>query len=334
MNTLISTLEEFRAGVPVNVTSSIDLLRPPVAAAERKHLVPMLGRAQYRELLDAYQASSLSTEQAELLKLVQVGVANLSYAGYVTVAQLQMEDTGIRVVLDGQSRTASQWQIDDLREYLAETGYSALEEALDYLEEHKSDFPAWATSAAYTANKEQLLNSTAEFQRWYNINSSHLTFLALLPILRRQEALSLEPVLSYAFCEALRTEIQTGTVSADTQAVLKLLHPALANFTVAEALDELSVDVAKGGLVVREQAVGGDNNRTKRQAPADVLATKRSKALENGRTYLGSLVSLLNSQASATKYPDYFTSDRYVAPTSGPGPYGPPSPRRRVYGAC
>ncbi|MGI4866109.1 MAG: DUF6712 family protein [Janthinobacterium lividum] len=334
MNTLISTIEEFRAGVPVNVTSDIELLLPPVAAAERKHLVTLLGRAQYRELLDAYQASTLSTEQAELLKLVQVATANLAYSAYVTVAQLQMDNTGIRTSSDPNNRTAFQWQIDDLRAYLTETGYSALDEVLDYLDEHKADFPTWAQSAAYTYNKALLLNNAADFSRYYNINGSRRTFLALVAIIGREEVFTLEPVLSPAFCAALRAEIQTGTVSVATEAVLRLLHPALAHLTMSQAIGELSFSLNGGALEL--QVYRADNSNSKESDPGltDLLSLKRTQALENGREYLRKLVTFLNANATATVYPDYFTSDRYVAPASAAHPLSQPLHRRRIYPAC
>jgi len=334
MSTLITTIQEFAAGVPVNVTSDIELLLPPVATAERKHLLPILGRAQYRELLDAYQGSTLSPEQAELLKLVQVATANLAYASYVTVAQLQLSNTGITVTSDPNNRTAFQWQINDLRAHLTETGYSALDEVLDYLDEHKSDFPTWAQSAAYTYNKGLLLNNAADFSRYYNINGSRRTFLALTAIISREEVFTLEPVLSPAFCAALRAEIQTGTVSAATEAVLRLLHPALANITISQAIGELSFSLNGGALELQIYRADNANGKESDPGLSEMLSLKRSQALDNGREYLRKLVTFLNAKASATVYPDYFTSDRYVAPTLAPDPHAPPGPRRRVYSAC
>jgi hypothetical protein len=332
---LITTIAEFRAGLPVNVSSSVELLEAAIGSAERKHVLPVLGRAQYQELLAAYEAEDLSEVQAGLLKLVQVATANLAYAPYITIAQLQIDDQGIRIASDENNKTAFQWQIDDLREYLAETGYQALEDVLGFLDEHKDEFPLWAQSAAYTYNKQLLLNSATDFNTHYNIGGSRRTFLALLSIIGREEVFSIEPVLSAEFCAALRAEIQTGTVSDDTQAVLRLLHPALANFTVAEAIGELSVDLSGGGLVVRELAVGGANNRTKRQAPDNLLAVKRDQARANGRTYLQKLLALLNAKASETVYPEFFTSSAYVAPALPPDPNAPVYARRhRIFNAC
>lgn len=323
---LITTIAEFQTGVPVSVNTSIELLQTPLASAERRHLVPVLGQPQYQALVTAYQASlpqggaALSELQQQLLGLVQVALANLAFAPHVTVAQLLIDDAGIRTTSDGNHNTARQWQIDDLREYLRETGYAALEDVLAFLDENKNEFPLWAQSQAYTYNKQLLLNRLADFQRYYNIGNSRRTFLALLPILEREEVFSLEPALSSEFCAALRAEIQTGAVSAATQAVLRLLWPALANFTVGAAMSELSVDLADGGLVVRELAVGGDNNRVRRQAPPELLAVKREQALGNGRLYLRKLLELLNAQASSTVYPDFFASSCYAAPAPSPAP--------------
>jgi len=334
---LLKTIEEFRVGVPVNVsTTTIEPLQAALASTERRHIKPVLGSAQYAELVAAYEADTLTPLQAQLLASLQVALANLTYAPFLAVAQLSIDDAGVRIKNDANNKTAFQWQIDDLREHLRETGYTALEAALTLLDENKADFPLWAQSEAYTYNKALLLNNAADFQRYYNIDTSRRTFLALLPIIGREEVFSLEPVLSAEFCAALRAEIQTGTTSADTQAVLRLLHPALANFTVAEAMGELSIDLSSGGLVVKELATGGANNRTQRQAPADVLERKRNQALEAGRTYLRTLLALLNTKASATVYPEFFASACYAppAPLLAPTPTPAGQPRRRLYNAC
>ncbi|AMJ65044.1 DUF6712 family protein [Hymenobacter sp. PAMC 26628] len=333
---LLKTTEEFRAGLPVNVTSSIDLLAGALAAAERRHIVPVLGRAQYNELRIAYDAGTLSPLQAELLAVVQAALANLAYAPYITIAQLDISDSGIRIQTDDNHKTAFQWQIDDLREYVTEAGYTALEDALGFLDDNKAAFPLWATSAAYTYNKELLLNSAPDFDKCYRINGSRRTFLALVPLIRQVEHFALEPVLSAAFCQALRDELATGAVGAPTAAVLKLLHPALANLTVAEAVLEMGVDLTPGGLVVQELDKTTTNNRVRKQASETVLALKRNQALETGRAYLRDLVELLNKTASTTVYAAYFSSDRYTAPAPPPDPNAQPAPPRvgGLYGAC
>ena len=333
---LITTIDEFRVGVPMNVTATIDALKPTLAATERRHLVPLLGRPQYDELRTAYAGGTLTERQAELVAVLQTAEANLAYASYLPLAQLQIDDAGIRIASDENNKTAFQWQIDDLKELLLETGFSAIEDALGLLDEYKSDFPLWASSAAYTYNKELLLNSAADFDRYYSIAGSRRTFLALVPIIRREEHFSLEPVLSADFCTALRTEIQSGSISAETQLVLKLLHPALANLTAAEAVGELGVDLAAGGLVVKELDKTTTNNRVRKQASDTILALKRDQALETGRAYLRDLVAFLQKTASATVYPAFFNSDRYVAPVPAPDPNAatPAPPRRRIYSAA
>ncbi|WP_151087384.1 DUF6712 family protein [Hymenobacter baengnokdamensis] len=333
---LLTTIEEFRAGVPVNLSSSIALITGALAAAERRHIIPVLGRPQYKELCDAYAANSLSTVQAELLAAVQVALANLAYAPYITIAQLDLSDAGIRIQTDANNKTAFQWQIDDLREYLTETGYTALDDVLSVLDENKDEFPLWKSSVAYTYNKGLLLNNAVDFDSYYRIAQSRRTFLALVPLISQVEHFSLEPVLSAEFCQAVRDELATGTVSDDTQAALKLLQPALANLTVAEAVLELGVDLAEGGLVVKELDKTTTNNRVRKQASDTILSLKRSQALEKGRAYLRDLLALLQAKASATVYPAFFNSAAFVPPPPPPDPNAPPihHHRRRVYNAC
>lgn len=334
MKTLLTTLDEFRAGVPVNVTSSIELLLPPVAAAERKYFRPLVGRAFYQELLDAYVASDLSEVQAELLELVQIALANLAYASQVTVAQLQIDDAGIRIASDENNKTAFQWQINDLREYLSDTGHAALEEVLTFLDENRAEFPTYVQSEAYTANRTLLLNNARDFSRYYNIGGSRRTFLALVAIIGRLEVFTLEPALSSEFCAELRAEIQTGTVAPATEAVLRLLHPALAHLSMSQAIGELSFNL--NGAALELQVYRPDNANAKESDPGltELLSLKRNQALEVGRDYLRKLVAFLNASASADRYPAYFRSSCYVSPTPDPNALPASGRRGRIYRAC
>jgi hypothetical protein len=336
MKTLITTKEEFRAGVPVNVTSSIELLLPPVAAAERKYLRPLLGRAFCQELLEAYEAGRLSDVQKELLELVQIALANLAYASQVTVAQLQIDDAGIRIASDENNKTAFQWQINDLREYLSNTGHAALEEVLSFLDENRAEFPSYVQSEAYKANRTLLLNSARDFSRYYNIGGSRRTFLALVAIIDRLEVLTLEPALSPAFCAALRAEIQTGTVAPATESVLRLLHPALAHLSMSQAIGELSFNLNGGALELQVYRADNANGKESDPGLTELLALKRTQALDVGREYLRTLVAFLNANASADRYAEFFTSNCYVSPTPTPDPNALPASgrRRKVYSAC
>ncbi|HEX8656463.1 MAG TPA: DUF6712 family protein, partial [Hymenobacter sp.] len=322
----IRTIEQYRAHVVVNTSTDLENLQPDLRLAESQRLRPLLGPALYNELqaLSDAEVTQLLADGEDvrggLLHLIHGALANLAALEYLVVNQVQISDAGVHIFSDQGKKTAFQWQINDLKASFRRKGHNALEEVLAYLDEHAAapELEAWATSAAAVAAHQHLLASARQFSYHYAINDSRLTYLALLPTLRKVERFELAPVIGPALFAEIRAQLITRTVSPANALLLdEYLRPALAHLTMAKALNG-DVGLALNGDAVELNMYRLDDANQK-EADANfsqVLTMKAEQARADGRVYLTQLRQFLNQTASATTYATYFNSSAYASPNA------------------
>jgi hypothetical protein len=318
---LIRTIDQFHNYVKVNLnTTDLENVAPDMRVAERQRIRPVLGPALYNEL-SALSDAELATALADpadvtggLLRLVQEAVANLATLDYLVVNQVQISDIGIRLQVD---KTAFQWQINDLKAYFRRKGYNALEEVLGYLEEHVDDFPAWASSLAAVQSRELFIATAAEFTRHYDIAGSRLTYVALLPTLRKAERFTLEARLGEEYFDELKLQLATSTLTTENAVLLnRFLRPALAHLVVAKAIPEVGLSFNGAALELNVYRFD-DANQKEADASLDSLITQKvAQAAADAQVYLTKMRNYLNANASLTNYATYFNSKAYTDPTA------------------
>lgn len=318
---LIRTIEQFVAHVKVNINSDLANFEPDMRVAERSRIRPVLGGALYNELSslsDEALAAALADPadvRGGLLLLLQEAVANLGALEYLALNQVNITDRGVMLMTSGSEKTAFQWQINDLKASFRRKGYNALEEVLAYLEAHLADFPAWAASPAAQQARELFIGSATEFSHHYDIADSRLTYVALLPTLRKVERFQLEAVLGSEYFAELKAQLLTGTLTADNGYVLtEYLRPALAHLVVAKAVPE--VGLAFNGAALELNVFRFDDaNQKEADASIDALITlKVAQALADAQVYLTKLRRHLNRWASGLRFATYFNSSAYTDP--------------------
>lgn len=318
----IRTIDQFTAHLSLNVNSNLDPLLPSLRVVENGRLRGLLGPlyASLQALTDEEVTTLLapgSTDvRSELLRLVQCAAANLAMVHYLPLAQVQISDAGISLLV---AKTAFQWQVNDLKGMLMATGYNALEEVLRYLEEHReaSELAAWATSPAAAASRRHFLATATQFSEHYGIADSRLTYLALLPTIRKMEAFQLEPVLGTGYYQQLKAELLTGTLSDDSRLVLEeYLRPALAHLVAAKAVPEVGLTFNGASLQLNIYRFDDSNNKEADAGIDALLVNKIDQAWKDGQVYLTRLRTFLNAAASADRFATYFASPTYTDPTA------------------
>ncbi|QCR23075.1 DUF6712 family protein [Pontibacter sp. SGAir0037] len=314
---LILTIEEFREHVSVNVATDIQTLQADVLLVEDEQIKKLLGYAFYEELLQKYEEGTLSDLQDKLLKKLQNAIANLAAAEFLPMANVQIDDRGAHVFSTDTEKPAFQWQIKMIQRQLQRKGFNAMERVLEFLEENidNEDFSAWAESEVSTVYRQYLINRTTEFNEHYSIGNSRLTFLYLLPFLKKMERFSLEPVLGTALFEELQEQIKDKDLTPDNTRLLELfVQPALAHLVVTKALT--SGGFAFQGEALLVNLLEDTDSGTKSTAVDNEkrLQAKVQEAWNDGQAYLMKLKEYLNTNASATKYASYYNSNLYVKP--------------------
>lgn len=306
---LFSDISQIREYIAVNFTSDFADIKPYIVQAETRFIRPLIGAALLDELTNFAEGSSTDADMAVLLAKVRMPLIYYAYYLFVPTASVQISSTGIHIAVTDSKKTAFEWQIDQLRDSWLNTAHDFTEELLTYLNDTEPD--NWQKPAS----EDLFVRSADEFNQYYYINGSRRLYAALIPILKSVEQKYILPVLGNAFFEATKEALQaSGELSADTLAIVDRIRPAIVHFTMARAISELSVEVLPNGLFENSVQVV---SRAKQSVGAMKTSNLKSDLLTDARSELKALQEYLDANASATKYAEYFTSDKYVAPVTG-----------------
>ncbi len=246
---IIDTTAKLQKYLPVTGTFKIENVLPFVADAQDKYMRRYLGAALLAEMDKYVTDGTLPTWDGKTGELVALALGGLmpyaenaltAFAFYLATPTLDVKitDSGFAVISNNSTLApASAERVKKFRESIEETGFARIETLLLFLEGHKTDYPSWANSAACTLSQRNLVNSTEVFDEILDINQSRLTFQKLRPELDNVEILQIEPVISTAFADVLRAQIQEGLITADNVKVLKPLRKAVVYLTAGIALD-------------------------------------------------------------------------------------------------
>ncbi len=323
MSALFKTLDEVKEYLAVNIGSNIDSILPSIRRAEKKFIIPLLGKEQYEDLLDWYHESSGSVsgsdsgsgsgipltdqEQQDLLEKVQEPLINLAYLLYIPIGNLQISDSGFGVAETANKKIAAQWRIDDLKESFEDGGNEGLDFLLEFLEDNADTYDLWKGSSAYTVFKQFFINTAKEFSQLYDIRGSRLTFLALTATMKKVEEFQIASVISQPLFDEIKTQI-AGELSADNKILLDdHIKPALAHLTVSRAAVDLTVQITEAGIFIKK--VEDEKIQSKAKAPDPNISAVITAARTDGMAYIERMESFLNENAD--KYPLYKASDLF-----------------------
>ena len=224
---MLFTEDNFRDGelkmlIPVSTGLSWPRLAPSLAAAEHDYLHPLLGDRLHAEIVGIYhmERTSRSKGESEVLLWAKRAVANLAIWAHFDALNLRITDQGFQRQMSDDWQPAYKYQEDALRRQFANDGFNALDSLLTTLETYKDEFKALFTSPAWTQSQRSLVRSTAEIQDIYDIHSSRIIFLRMMPVMRQIQELTLQPILGDTLYEGL-----TGWLQNDIREVGGHIYP-------------------------------------------------------------------------------------------------------------
>ena len=314
---LINTIDELRELIAINTNSNYEDIKPYIQQAELKFIKPVIGKDLYNELLASISeaSSSSDTDYTGLLQKVRLPLAYYAYYLALPILNVQVSSGGIHIVTNENKKTAFPWQIEQLSNSWLNTAHDFIESLLEYLEENISDFPTWKDSSARVDSLSLFITSANEFNDSYFINGSRRLYSALKPILKSVEQKYIKPTIGDDLFDAIKDELQSsGGLSDDTTAVLDIIRPCMAHFTMARALVELPLDIIPNSVFEVTEQIGG---KVRQPSKADKIALLREELTKDARAELKQLQEYLDTNASATKYAEYFNSTLYQAPVDG-----------------
>lgn len=158
---IFRTTADFQAFQNINSSRRTYLAMLPILKqATKTHLIPVIGQAQYDELVTAYRENSLTTQQASLLERIRSSLA--AWAVYYATNKIPIlpDQDGFRVISNADAI--------DQRAYSTETISGAIEriragaeqdarqntaDIQSFLAENAGDYPTWNASQANPDNR-------------------------------------------------------------------------------------------------------------------------------------------------------------------------------------
>jgi len=306
---ILNNINEIRKLLTASKSLTFDRLEPFIEDSE-DDLQKVIGNDFYTEL-DAYTGSDAIILKA--ISLVKKSLAFTMYFKGYDMLNVVFSNQGVHRIEteDGGKKALFQRQEENLKDNFKIHGYNKLDKFLTYLEENKASFPTWTASSEYTLAKRNFINSTDEFNSYFNINSSRLVFLKLRNFQKIAEDFTILPLIGRAFFDELKTQIASDTLTAWNTAFLNFLKPAVAHATIYHGNVNLINTLTDFGIVKFENETNARNFKTRKQTSDNDLHTLIANAKNTSNNYINICAAYLKENIN--EFPTYSASSAYDA---------------------
>ncbi len=309
------TIAEIKECCSINVTFEFDEAKIYLLQADREFLIKHIGQDFFDALQTVYDATpvfaNLSTANKNAITKLRLASASYALATWVPLGQVQIDSSGIRIVSNENIKTAFQWQIRDLIKSLKDLANSAMEEALKYFSNNTGTYPLFASSDAYQTFNGSFIKTADEFTSYVSLlNGSVLNFLKLKPSMAKAEDFDIKAVLFPTYYDALKTRVADYNTSPEDDAIMVFIKPAVANLTIARAVNELACTLDANGFLSFDNTAGPDVMDGKRGASSDALNRIKTSAERDAKTYLAQLRKYLEDDIG--NYSEYSSDPNYT----------------------
>ncbi|MEC5156653.1 DUF6712 family protein [Chryseobacterium sp. MP_3.2] len=222
----------------VDADIKVDRVWPYLRTASRD-IFNIIGKVNY-ELCEAIQEdSSAPTEETqELYELVRYAIALDAFRKYIPLNDLAFTNEGRLLRRDEHTASAFAWQIDNSNQAMERRYYESVDEIINFIMDSEDLEPSdYMTqfSGLYVPNLKM-------FQKFVNINDSHLLYFKLAPSLR--------------LCEQREIINRMGNKFADYRLPIKkddyitnLIQNCCVYFAMADGIQKFSVQLFPEGLM-------------------------------------------------------------------------------------
>ncbi|MEI7723473.1 MAG: DUF6712 family protein [Bacteroidota bacterium] len=191
----------------------------------------------------------------ELIEKIQLPVAIHAYRRYVPSSDLTHSDKGRQIFVSEQEKPAFEWQIEKDNENLISLEHEAIDVLLEFLDEHIDEkdldlnvIIPWGTSAAYKATKELLIPTVKEFENVFLIGGSRMTFLSLVPMIKRIQENDIKACLGETKYTQITEQVLDNDLTPENIIILDKIRPPLALMALSVAVKRLSSEVLPAGI--------------------------------------------------------------------------------------
>lgn len=266
----------------------------------------------------------------ELVHKIQYPLAVHAYRMYAPSSDLTHSDKGRQIFVSEQEKPAFEWQIEKDNENLCALANKATDILLEWLDEHKDDpAPAeegagqepedpevpslllvWKDSDAYLASKDLFINTTEQMEDVFPIAGSRVTFLALVPFLRRCQHNEILPVIGKTrYDNLLSSMVDESFATDETTALLEKVRGVMGLMALSVAVKRLSAQVLPDGIFtsVVSGVIKGKNKAEK--IDRNEVSSSLEKDARREMTKLQEYLRKLDLLAAGETYTETDTSE-------------------------
>jgi hypothetical protein len=220
-------------------------------------------------------------------------IANFSWFLYIPLAQLMIDSSGISIATNADRKSPEWWQIKDLRRECLQSGHEAMDLLFEILEKNPTVFPDY-TSNYSTINRELIVSNAVTFSKYYHINNSRHTYLALQPTIRLVE----DQFIKKFLCPELISQLK-GIVTGKKLEVQTAIHKAIVAFTVSKVANIGLFILDDSGLKVNfDTFIDGRRENVSYGKSADQVQSLVSEQSSNGLNYLQEVTEIISDNIS------------------------------------
>ncbi|MFY0628688.1 MAG: hypothetical protein JXR07_20515 [Reichenbachiella sp.] len=300
---------DLKAVLPVAGSFSHSQLLPDIRTVENREIKKLLGVTLYTSLDTAYESDSTTAVQKELLTYVQPIIANLSFWMFLDKGNVSIDDTGIYAVHTETKKPAFEWQVKAVRRTFKRTGFNAIDNLIEFLEDNSADYPDWTSSSADEEARKFFLNTAIQYHEYVSIKESRYMFMALLPIMKRVELQEVSATISKELFEEIKDQLSSLTISLTNADLLYNLKGSIAHLSWSFALLELPVIIDSDGIQLLDSSYSGSDIKLS-ESDAKRINAISIRHEKIGMSYLEKVKDYL--QENADDYPLYKASDCYI----------------------
>jgi hypothetical protein len=236
-------------------------------------------------------------------------------------SNVKYTNAGLLVTRSEGAVPASDNRTKDLKLSIVHKCQELMDMLVRFLNRNTAVFADWALSDNRKEYARLIIPDATTFSDIYPIGDNYWIFRKLRPFMVEVEDTYVTESLGAEYLEEIRSELENDNISADNLPVVKLLRKMLAYFTMAEAIPRLGIDISPRGIIMFSNERGSYDESF---IPAEESRIKNlvDKALAQAKSQRFRLQSLLDDNASESKYTIYFNSDIYTDPEEGDFDYG------------
>jgi len=307
---IINTTAEIRQYLPVNISLSMESLKPFIEPVEQKYLVKVIGQAQYDIINDYAKSTTHDDDKDALLKLCMPPVVFLSVLEGFDFLNVEFSDSGFHRNESDTKKGLYGYQERNIKAFLKNSGFNALENLLKFLEDNIDTYQDWADSDECTNAYDSLIRTATEFTKfWVQLKSSAIVFRQLKSAMQRAEDFHIRGLIGDTLIDTVKELIKDREIDLPINNKYKLLLPyiqkPLAYLTVYEGADELGAKLTDKGLYFEQVDAGLIPDNISETSPIERIDIIKKQTRASGKVYLTNLIDYLNKNIA--DFPDEYT---------------------------